>query len=260
MNFMAVEPIAKGQTGRGLSELEFSRLDQKPGKRFWSRNDLADSSPLSPTPPATGWLESVDGVECLRVYVLVERFDNGAHVYVRLTFRADRPHEVGVATFAHADSTPLEHCIITATMGNYARLRRLELADRTVEAAELWPAYRGDGFTPHARFPLGELKRTPSGAAVAAAVSNEPDPESAAYAPGTREGWRYVGRPARQYWRSDHPPDGLEVLVNGRTVYWASQSSIPGGVAFENFEMVAPFRNGEEFWFGVEPITIGATE
>jgi hypothetical protein len=28
---------------------------------------------------------------------------------------------------------------------------------------------------------------------------------------------------------------------------------IPGGISFENFEMVSPFRQGEEFIFRVEP-------
>ena len=30
---------------------------------------------------------------------------------------------------------------------------------------------------------------------------------------------------------------------------------IPGGVAFENVELVAPFRSGQEFVFGVSPNT-----
>ncbi|MCC6494031.1 MAG: hypothetical protein IT424_13535 [Pirellulales bacterium] len=258
MNFIAVEPIPLGEAERGLSELEFSKLDQRPGKRFWSRNNLDDVSPQPPERPAAGWIDAVDGVECLRVLVLVERFDNGAHVYLRLTFRGDRPHEVGVATYAHADSRPLGNCIVTATMGNYARLRRLHLADRTVQAEELWPDYRGDGFTPHARFPLEALTRTDTGAAFVAATPSETDPASADYAAGTRGHWHYQGAAARQSWRCDAPRPGLEVLVNGRTTYWASQSPIPGGVAFENFEMAAPFRNGDEFWFGVEPLDIRA--
>lgn len=256
INFIAIEPIPHNETRRGLSELEYSRLDQSPGKRFWSRNDLNDLAPLPTEEPASGWLETIDGVECLRVFVLVERFDNGAHVCLRLTFRADRPHEVGVALFAHADSTPLAHCIATATMGNFARLRQLTLAERAVNARELWPNHLGDGFTRHASFGLSELQRTSDGAAVAVATPDEANPAAAQYAAGTRSHWHYVGETARQYWRCSNPPADLQVLVNGRTMYWASQSPIPGGVSFENFEMVAPFRNGGEFWFGVEPVTI----
>ncbi len=46
----------------------------------------------------------------------------------------------------------------------------------------------------------------------------------------------------------------VSAWVNGRGVYWASRSPIPGGISFENFEMVAPFQQGQEFWFGVEPM------
>ena len=41
--------------------------------------------------------------------------------------------------------------------------------------------------------------------------------------------------------------------MNGRTVYWASRAPIPGGIAYENFEMAAPFAAGQEFRFGVTP-------
>ena len=82
---------------------------------------------------------------------------------------------------------------------------------------------------------------------------DEPDPTAASYAPLTRKHWHYFGDVATQYWRCASPDERLEVLVNGRFTYWASRSPIPGGVSFENFEMVAPFRQGGEFVFGVEP-------
>lgn len=253
INFLAVEPIRGGQPHRGLSELEHSRLDGVRGKRFWSVDDPADAAPRDTTRPARGIVEKVDDIDVLRLYVLSERFDSGAHVYVRLSFRADRPHEVGVATFAHADSAPLAHCVITATMGNYARVRRLHLAERTVLSTDLWPRYRGDGFTPHARFELKELQRTPQGHVVASVTPAELRPQDAAYAPNTRDHWRYAGKVATQSWRSEAPDERLAVLVNGRYTYWASRAPIPGGVSFENFEMIVPFRQGEEFIFGVEP-------
>jgi hypothetical protein len=251
INFIAVEPIPKGADRRGLSELEFSRLDNKPGKRFWSSN-TPDADAVTGT-PATGVLEAIDGKECLSVYVLVERFDNGAHVYLKLTFAADRPHEVRITTHARKDSAPLDYCIVTATMGNYARLRRLKLADKVAVAGELWPDYRGDGFADHAKFPLSTLTRNSEGHAWAVAETDETDLTAASYAPDTRSHWKYLGDQARQGWKSEQPDPRLEVWVNGRYTYWASQSPIPGGIAFENFEMVSPFRQGEEFIFSVEP-------
>ncbi|MDQ3441623.1 MAG: hypothetical protein M3478_14870, partial [Planctomycetota bacterium] len=197
-----------------MSELEHSKLDGVRGKRFWSADDPADGAPRDPAQPARGVVEQVDGVDVLRVYVLAERFDSGAHVYVRLSFRADRPHEVAIATFAHADSAPLDQCVVTATMGNYARVRGLHLADRTVRSTDLWPAYRGDGFTPHARFELAELTRTPAGHAIASVTPDEPRPQDATYASGTRDHWRYTGAVATQSWRCETPSERLAVLVN----------------------------------------------
>lgn len=250
INFIAIEPIPRGATDRGLSELEHSQLDNVRGKRLWSQDSLDDRAQAAA--PARGVLETVDGVACLRVFIMVEPFENGADVAIRLTFRADRPHEVGLATYTLPDSVELEHCIVTATMGNYARLRQLQLADRVVTPAELWPDYREDGFTPHAKFPLAELSRTPDGGVRVSATSDESDPVSAKYAPGTNRGWHYRGVPARQWWRVERPHADLAAWVNGRHIYWASQAPIPGGTAYENFELVSPFSQGDEFWFGVE--------
>lgn len=253
INFIAVEPIPDGQHHRGFSELEYSQLDGMRGKRFWSANDPEDATPKPSDQPARGVVVEEDGVEVLWIFILVERFDNGAHVYLQLSFREDRPYEVGIATLAHDDSVPLAHCIITATMGNYARLRQLHLAEKTILADQLWPEYREDGFAPHARFDLEQLTRTPEGHAVVATTPDEPRPKAAEYAPGTRRHWHYIGKAATQSWRSEAPHPDLQVWVNGRFTYWASQAPIPGGISYENFEMVAPFRQGQTFWFRVEP-------
>lgn len=253
INFIAVEPIVQGETHRGLSELESSTLDGVRGKRFWSVDDPTDRAPRPPDRPARGTIETIDGVEHLRVFVQVEPFDNGARVYLRMTFRADRPREVALAAYAHDDSKPLKHCILSATMGNYARLRNLHLADGLVSSLALWPDYRGDGFAPHAKFPLAKMARTPEGHAIAWATPNEPDPASATYAPGTRRHWRYSGIVATQSWRVESPDPALQLFVNGRYTYWSSRSAIPGGISFENFELVSPFRPGETFHFSVEP-------
>lgn len=253
INYIAFEPIPRGRTERGLSELERSELDSRRGKRFWSADNLDDPSPRSPTALARGVVEQVDGVESLCVFILSEPFDNGARVAVRLTFRADRPHEVGLATHRLPESAELDRCILTATMGNYARLRRLHLADRVATPQELWPDFAGAGFTPHARFGLAELTRGKNGEAIAAATTDEAKPQAADYAFGTRRHWRYQGDKARQSWRVENPDPQLEVLVNARRVYWSSLSPIPGGASFENFEMSSPFTEGGQFWFAVGP-------
>lgn len=254
INFIAVEPIPAGTDARGLSELEHSRLDDAPGKRFWSADAPDDATPLPDDRPARGVLEAVDGVEHLRVFVLVEPFDNGADVYIRLSFRVDRPHEVGLAAYRRDGSAALDYCILTATMGNFARLRRLQLAGRIVTPADLWPGFSGAQFAPHARFPLAELIRDAAGDAVVWATPDEAEPQNAEYAASTADHWKYLGKRATQTWRAPSPDSRLEALVNGRHAYWASESPIPGGTSYENFEFAEPFRQGREFFFGIDPL------
>ncbi len=254
VNFIAVEPIPRGATERGFSELEPSSLDPgERGKRFWSADTAEVGEPADPLSPARGIVAAVDGVETLTVWIGVERFDNGADVRVRVRFRADRPHEVEVAGFANEDTAPLDRLILTATMGNWARLRRLELADRVVEPRELWPGFTGTGFAEHARFGLDQLHREGE-RAVVSATGDEEDPWSVEYSADTAGHWRFEGRRARQSWRVDDPHPGLEVLVNARWSYWASASPIPGGPSFENFEISEPFRQGAAYRFSVESL------
>lgn len=254
VNFLAVEPVVAGQDRRGLSELEPSTLDPgAKGKRFWSSDDPADRGTHDALDPARGVIDNVDGVERLTVWIAVERFDSGADVRVRVRFRADRPHELEVAGYANEESAPLDRLVLSATMGNWARLRRLQLGDRVVTPAELWPGFEGTGFAEHARFSLSEA--TSDGAArVITATGDEESPESVEYADDTSPGWRFTGRRAAQSWRVDDPHPDAEVWVNARWAYWASASPIPGGPAFENFEIVEPFRQGAAFRFTVAPL------
>jgi hypothetical protein len=43
----------------------------------------------------------------------------------------------------------------------------------------------------------------------------------------------------------------LHVAVNARYTYWQSSRPIPGGVAFENFELRERFYEGQVFIFGI---------
>lgn len=254
LNFIAVEPIPAGDTERGYSELEPSRLDDAPGLRMWSCDDPDDATPRDPRHPSRGLVSTRDGVETLTVDVLVEPFANGADVWVRVVFRADRSHEVSVAAYRREGSAELEACVLTATMGNWARLRTLQLAGgREVTAGGLWPEYRGIHFAEHAVFGVDELRRD-GGEAVVSALPDEAEPHRAEYAPGTKEHWHYLGDRAVQTWRAAEPDPRLVAQVNGRHTYWMSEAPIPGGIAFENFELVEPFRQGRAFTFAVEPI------
>ena len=65
--------------------------------------------------------------------------------------------------------------------------------------------------------------------------------------------WYYGGGKVTQYWRKSKGTyaNDLHAAVNARYVYWRSQMPIPGGVAFENFELREPFRDGQSIRFGV---------
>jgi hypothetical protein len=255
INFVAIEPIVG--RGRGLSELERSDRDGVPGKAMWSgtRRDEAGLArkPWEPTAPE---FVEIDGVRALTFYVFVEPFQSGAQPVIQVILREDRPYEVGFRTFAADGSTAMKSCILSATMGNYARLRQIWLQDRVIEARELWPGFvsrdpRLSGFAPHHQWGAAEMFVQGTDAIVAA-TPDEKEPAEASYAAAVPPWWRYTGKPATQYWRSAHH-ENLVVRVNGRTTYWGTTTEIPGGVAFENFELESPFKSGQEFWFGVTP-------
>ena len=249
LNFIAIEPVVGGR--KGFSELEHSEFDDLAGKRLWplpSDSVAPDAAAL----PAGELTRLSSGVESLTVTVRVEPFLNGAHLTLTITQRSDTPDEIQLAIRAEPDSALMEYCILTATMGNKARTRRLWLKDERVSSLELYPDYRGPDFTSHRIFYLDRLFQSPTGDILAAITTNEANP-SAAPPPPQALHWRYAGNPVTQYWRKPAGtwrPD-LHVAVNGRYTYWMSRHPIPGGIAFENFEMRERFYDGQQFNFGI---------
>jgi hypothetical protein len=250
INFIAFEPVvpapgpsAEGRPpppGRkGFSELEWSALDGVRGKRLWVEG------------PAEGTLAAEGGVETLRVAFACEPFESGARVGAEVRLRADRPEEAEFTVTAAAGSAPLAEATLTATMGNYGRMRRLHLARRTVSSLDLYRGYAGKDFVEKHPFPLAEMARSERGDAWAALTSDEADPASVPIP--DKPLWQYRAPPLTQYWRvprEDIGPD-LRVRVNGRRVYWASEREIPGGISFENFEVRQAYRPGQRFVFGL---------
>ncbi len=251
VNFIAVEPVVGG--ARGQSELEVSR-DGKAGLAMWSGDTEADvAAPRDPTTPAAGRIERVDGAEELTFYLATEPFHNGARPVLQVVLRSDRPHEVGFRVHAAPGGARMDSCVLTATMGNYARLRRVWLNGEVADARKVWPTFVPDrlGFAPWRAWGRDRLLKA-GGDLLVAATSDETDPAGATYDPAVPPHWRYEGRPATQYWRTADAP-GAVARVNGRTTYWGGGGPIPGGVAYENFELEVPFADGQEFWFGVTP-------
>lgn len=126
INFIAIEPIVAGR--RGFSEMERSRLDGVQGKRIWTA--------ASPTAPGDfAKLEPgkitrlAGGVEQLELTLRVEKFDNGAHVYLVIRQRSDLPDEIEMTIHKEPDGKTPQYVMLSATMGNKARARLLWLAD-----------------------------------------------------------------------------------------------------------------------------------
>ena len=248
-NFIAVEPIANGH--RDLSELQPSAIDHKPGKLMWTVDsvDLAHP-PAYIAAPARGVVTSDGDAKVLSLFLLVEKFENGARPILKLSLRTDQPHELTLQTFAAVDSVPMRSCVLTATMGNYARLRHLHLKDRIVEASNLFrgPPNGTWDFYPWFFFFANETLATVDGRLTVSATG---DTDRHPILNDVPLGWRYQGKPAVQTWSTPARPD-VVARVNGRSTFWGTHARIPGGPAFENFELLAPFGPGDEFRFAVD--------
>jgi len=254
INFIAVEPIPKGSVFRGLSELEMSSLDSVRGKRMWSSDTPTAVTSRDERYPAKGVITKENGFESLSFYVFVEPFDNGTKVFLRVRFYENKPYEVELSTFVYEGAPEPEYCILTATMGNYARLRNLYLGKEVINSGVIWPDYRESAFTEHESFAVSRMIRDREKRPYFIAAPDEKHPQKADYDASTVNHWKYYGKKATQYWYVPGDESGLEGLVNGRYAYWASTSPIPGGIAYENFELKQGFRNGQTFVFGVTPL------
>ena len=247
INFIAIEPIVKGR--RGFSELEPSRLDGVAGKRIWAQSEPGSSS----TNLVSGKLhQGANGEEELDVTLGVEKFDNGAHVRLEIRQRSSRPDEMELSIFREADSVPIDECVLTATMGNMARTRQLWLKGEVVSSLEIYGDYRQTGFAPHAEYALARLHRTSTGD-VLVAVSNDEANPATVYPFANSEAWHYAGCKVTQYWAKERGTfqDDLKAMVNGRYTYWRSAQPVPGGIAFENFELREHFHEGQRCIFGI---------
>jgi hypothetical protein len=246
INFIAIEPVV-GKT-RGLSELEKSSVDGKQGKLFRAGVLNSDKSTL---PDPGSIVDLPCEVEELAVPLSIEKFANGAHVRLLLSQRSDKPDELKLTIQAEPDSAPMASCILTATMGNKARTRLLWLKDGSISSLRIFGDYRDSHFTRHAFFPLDRLPRGPEGDVIVAISTDEDNPADSNA--GLSRGWQYRGEKVTQYWRkpAEDLHNSLRCAVNARFKYWMSQTPIPGGLAYENFELIESFRDGQAFIFGV---------
>ncbi len=250
--YIAMEPIVRNGGMRGFSELEWSKLDNKHGKHLWSSNTSALQSDSDH--PASGIISKENGVETLTVYLFCEKFDNGAEVYVKIKFIEGRPYEFEITPCVTSESEELDSFILTATMGNKPRLRNLYLDGGIIlKSTDIWPEYEDVDFTGHFHVSPQNMVKDSNGGVWFVAAPDEDDTSSATYAEGTAAHWKYPGKKATQYWHCPCPGENLKGVVNGRYTYWMSKTPIPGGIAFENFELNEPYEAGLTYVFGITP-------
>ncbi|QNL50567.1 hypothetical protein H8S90_02875 [Olivibacter sp. SDN3] len=266
LNFLAIEPIVKGKIE--FSEISPSMVDGKWGKLMWASDEEASTS-FSPMANSRGVISRPDpknpAIEELSVYVFLEKFISGAHPYLRLSIRNDRPEEICVEVFNREDSELMDFCNITATMGNYSRLRQIHLKNKIIDARKLYTDYKGIDFVEKESYAADALIQSKGGDYFAFATTNESLEELMDWPTDSlaerRRSWRY--RPSvklTQYWRKENPnpKNNLHLRVNGRYRYWSGGSrdeslymEIPGGASFENFELQEKYHQGQKLYYGI---------
>lgn len=266
INFIAVEPVVDDDME--FSEVSPSVVDDAWGKLFWA-SDSINGNRFSTNTYAKGVITHPDSLhpstEELTVYVFMEKFLNGAHPYLKLSIRSDAPGELCLQIFNAANSATMQRCALTATMGNYSRLRLLYLKDTIIDSRQLFNGYNGIDFAEKNPYTHNQMLRTKKGDYMVAAESNEDFTQLASWPqqPAYLQKWSWRYRPffkLTQYWRKDvaDTDSSLEVRVNGRVKYWGGESTnpndyinIPGGAAFENFELREKYHAGKKFYFGL---------
>jgi hypothetical protein len=243
------------------------RVDGRWGKLMWA-GDNESPGKFYPYALTRGTITNPDPenpeVEQLSFYIFMEKFLNGAHPYLKVTIRNDRSEEIGFEIFHHEGSAPMDRCALTATMGNYARVRLLYLKDQVIDSRELYEGYDEIDFIEKEGYSAENMLQDDSGDLIVVAASNESFEELSSW-PQREEyfqkwNWRY--RPffkVSQYWRKAGEYDpSLHVRVNGRARYWGGGSrnkeayvAIPGGPSFENFELREKYYPGQKFYFGM---------
>lgn len=252
INFIAIEPVVNGKME--FSEISPSKVDGKWGKLMWA-DDEEGGGRFYPSAISRGTISHPDpenpDVEQLSLYVFIEQFVNGAHPYLKISIRNDRPEEIGLEIFNHENGATMERCALTATMGNYSRLRLLYLKDTIMDSRELYQGYDDIAFIEKEGYPVEQMLRDGNEDLIVLATGNEPFAELSSWPQVQRyferRSWRY--RPffkLTQYWRKESAryDPSLHVRVNGRAKYWSGGSqdnsnyvNIPGGPSFENFEL-----------------------
>lgn len=82
-----------------------------------------------------------------------------------------------------------------------------------------------------------------NGSLIVMLTTDEDDPSKIVPKPAH---WRYQGCKVAQYRHAyPHKEHPLRIRVNGHFTYWMSRSPISNGVAYENFELMQDYFDGQ---------------
>jgi hypothetical protein len=264
MNYVAIEPVVRGV--RALPELEKSLLDGQTGTHLVvlaQRPSIWRGSVVDWEAAPEHLVKVSEAAKPFSVWIVSERMRNGAQALLRAEFDPQQPYELRLTTYACPDSAPMQRCILTATMGNYQRLRRLRFKHGVVPISRVYEAHDALdswGFYAAKTWPAADLPQHDGAWVFAAQGDGVPlNPEAEARVPPA---WRYTGQAAEQYWRvSTQAPwaAGVVARVNARRSFWPDRTGqerlIPGGASFENIELDAPFVDGQSWVYGIRRLS-----
>ncbi len=246
INYIAVQPLVRGATG--LSELERG-ADGMRGKTFWVGSSLTDGG-IGTNGDIKGVVQQTAQGAVLTFCLFVERFANGAVPILQVSLYESQPDRIQFRTYSGAGGSEMQRCDLSATMGNQSRCRTLWLDPYAVYAPDLYAGYGGNGFVELAPYRLSLLHKTVAGEIVVAISPDEFEPRE--IWPLDSDAWHHDGSWMAQFWLKPKGSydNSLQCRVNGRGKYWGGSIPLPGGLAYENFEIQETFRSGQETWFG----------
>lgn len=79
-----------------------------------------------------------EDVEQLDLLFYCSRFRNGAHIYLSMHIRSDKPDEVEIRLYSLEDLEDIRILRVSSTAGNFNHLRILWLGDKVIDARELY--------------------------------------------------------------------------------------------------------------------------
>jgi hypothetical protein len=257
LNELAIKPRADDRYANSTTE-QRTQAGGKLGLRFAT----SDSKQLSKKvwEPAEGVL-SEDG-KTLRLFVHPEPFSNRARPVIEIRFDAPHANRIGFRVHTASESTGMTECVLSAMSGSFADLRQLHFADGHVKTTkqmfESWPdeskltdkerspwqTFSGEQFPLVDDGTLRQIRLT----------SDVSDYSTLKYAGAVSTGWQYKALPSEQSWlcAAETP---FTVALRARKSFRNGNGPIPGGPAFEDFELRTRLQPNQWIWYEVLPKT-----